>query len=62
MLSEIEIPVYPFDVYPFKDAIEHSIELLDKYAVVDHVFVKGTKHDFYRLSARGKRIFSIMKE
>lgn len=57
MLDEIKTSVWPYD-----DAVERSLDLLDRYAIVDHVFVDRLTKDFYRLSKRGKRIYSIIKE
>jgi len=57
LLAEIKIAIWPYG-----DDVERSVELLDKYAVINHVFIKDLKKDFYRLSTRGKRIYEILKE
>ena len=39
--------------------VSRTVNLLDKLALVDHVFTKSG--DFYRISARGKRMLEIIR-
>ena len=39
--------------------VSRTINRLDRLALIDHVFTKSG--DFYRISARGKRILEILK-
>jgi DNA-binding HxlR family transcriptional regulator len=44
---------------PHNNQISRTVNRLDKLALVDHVFTKSG--DFYRISARGKRILEIIR-
>jgi len=44
---------------PHNTQVSRTVNLLDKLALVDHVFTKSG--DFYRISVRGKRMLEIIR-